>query len=97
MNRLDDAGRAELARLGWTAVDDRDAVTQAFVFMDFAEAFGAMTRIALAAEKMNHHPEWSNVYRYLTIVLTSHDAGGLTERDLKLARRIDEVTRRSGG
>lgn len=81
-----------LAQLdGWEAVDDRDAIRRDFTFKSFNEAFGFMTRIAMQAEKMNHHPEWSNVYNQVTITLTSHDVQGVTERDLALARFIDEL------
>jgi 4a-hydroxytetrahydrobiopterin dehydratase len=89
--RLEGTARsAALATLpAWKAVDGRDAITRTFAFADFKEAFAFMTRVALAAEKMDHHPEWSNVYRTVTITLSTHDAGGLTERDIALARAID--------
>ncbi len=74
---------------GWTLVDGRDAITKVFTFGDFQEAFAFMTRTALFAERMNHHPEWSNVYRTVTVTLTTHDADGLTERDIKLAEAMD--------
>ncbi len=84
------ARREGLASLdGWRDMDGRDAIGKSYAFGGFGEAFAFMTRVALAAEKANHHPEWSNVYNRVEIVLTSHDAGGVTERDLKLARRID--------
>src|SRR5690554_4583486 len=85
--------RAEaLDRLaGWQEATGRDAITRAFKFKTFGEAFGFMTRAALAAEKMNHHPEWSNVYNTVEVVLTSHDAGGLTERDIKLAEAMNRI------
>lgn len=83
---------AEIAALdGWTKDDAGVAITRDFKFKTFAEAFGFMTRVALAAEKMNHHPEWSNVYNRVSIRLTTHDTGGLTERDVKLARAIDRA------
>ncbi len=69
----------------------REAITKRFVFRDFNEAFGWMTRVALLAEAMNHHPEWSNVYRSVTVTLATHDAGGLTERDVRLARAMDAL------
>jgi len=72
----------------WTLEKERDAISASFVFKDFSEAFGFMTRVALAAEQMNHHPEWTNVYRTVSIVLTTHDAGGLTDLDIKLAHVI---------
>jgi 4a-hydroxytetrahydrobiopterin dehydratase len=74
---------------GWQAVDGRDAIRKEFRFADFNAAFGFMARVALAAERLDHHPEWFNVYNRVDIVLATHDAGGVTEMDLKLARRID--------
>jgi 4a-hydroxytetrahydrobiopterin dehydratase len=90
-DKLDDAKRAEtLSKLeGWQAVDGRDAMEKTFKFKTFNQAFGFMTRVALAAEKMDHHPEWSNVYNTVNITLTSHDVDGLSERDVKLAGKID--------
>lgn len=76
---------------GWSVEQDRDAITRSFKFDDFGAAFAFMTRVALAAEKRDHHPEWSNVYNNVTITLTTHDAGGLTERDIDLARAIDAM------
>lgn len=79
-----------LARLtGWTEVSGRDAIQKSFKFADFSEAWGFMTRVALAAEKADHHPEWSNVYNKVEIVLSTHDAGGLSDKDVALARLID--------
>ena len=87
-----DARKAALARLkGWTEVAGRDAITKTFTFHDFNEAFGFMARVALVAEKMDHHPEWSNVYKTVAVTLSTHDAGGLTERDLKLAEAMDKL------
>ena len=85
--------RAEaLARLsGWRMVAGSDAITRTFTFADFNAAFGFMARVALVAEKMDHHPEWTNVYRTVTVVLSTHDAGGLTPRDIKLAEAMDRV------
>jgi 4a-hydroxytetrahydrobiopterin dehydratase len=81
-----------LARLsGWSEVKGRDAIAKTFVFADFNEAFGFMTRVALVAEKMDHHPEWSNVYKTVNVTLSTHDAGGLTELDIKLAEAMDKV------
>ena len=76
---------------GWTEVQGRDAIGKTFVFKDFNEAFGFMTRAALVAEKMDHHPEWANVYNRVDILLTTHDAGGLSERDAKLAEAIEAL------
>jgi len=91
--RLTDAEiAAALAALpGWTRVDGRDAITRRFVFRDFSEAFGFMARAALVAEKLDHHPEWSNVYRTVDVVLSTHDAGGLTALDLELARAMSRI------
>ncbi len=76
---------------GWNLVDGRDAIQKQFRFKDFNRAWGFMSRVALAAEAMNHHPEWSNVYNRVEIVLTTHDCGGLSERDIQLARKIEEL------
>jgi 4a-hydroxytetrahydrobiopterin dehydratase len=79
-----------LAQLdGWSAADGRDAIVKRFQFADFNAAFGFMTRVALAAEKMDHHPEWSNVYNRVEILLATHVSSGVTERDIALARLID--------
>lgn len=88
----DDARRAALTGLpGWTEVAGRNAITKSFRFADFNQAFGFMTRVALTAERMNHHPEWFNVYDRVTITLATHDAGGVTERDIALARFIETI------
>jgi 4a-hydroxytetrahydrobiopterin dehydratase len=87
-----DARKAALAKLsGWSEVKDRDAITKKFVFKDFNEAFGFMTRTALVAEKMDHHPEWFNVYKTVDVTLSTHDAGGLTELDVKLAETMNRL------
>ncbi len=93
IERLDAAGRAELAtRLPeWQAVPGRDAIRRAFRFQDFSAAWGFMSRVALLAEAQDHHPEWSNVYNRVEITLTTHDAGGLSARDVTLARAIDAL------
>ncbi|XP_050463254.1 probable pterin-4-alpha-carbinolamine dehydratase [Cataglyphis hispanica] len=76
---------------GWTIQSDRDAIYKEFLFKNFNEAFGFMTRVALQAEKMDHHPEWFNVYNKVNITLSSHDVNGLSQRDVKLATFIDKV------
>ncbi|MBN2906766.1 MAG: 4a-hydroxytetrahydrobiopterin dehydratase [Rhodobacteraceae bacterium] len=82
---------APLLTRDWHMVEGRDAIAKTYVFADFVAAFGFMTRVALWAEKMDHHPEWSNVYKTVTVTLTSHDAGGLTARDIALAARMDAL------
>ena len=77
---------------GWEALEDRDAIRKSFAFRNFSEAFGWMARVALLAEKMNHHPEWSNVYNRVEVVLATHSAGGLTELDVKLAKGMDRLS-----
>ena len=82
---------AALARLGggWSAAEGRDAIVKTFKFADFNAAFGWMTRVALAAEKLDHHPEWFNVYSRVEVLLATHDADGVTELDVKLAKLMD--------
>lgn len=75
----------------WREVSGRDAITRKFVFSDFVEAFGFMSRAALVAEKMDHHPEWFNVYQTVEVTLATHDAGGVTEKDIALARDMDRL------
>lgn len=88
----DNAREAALAELAeWTHDAGRDAISRRFKFGDFNAAFGFMTRVALIAEKMDHHPEWSNVYNKVEITLTTHDAGALTERDIILANAIEKL------
>jgi 4a-hydroxytetrahydrobiopterin dehydratase len=91
--KLDNAARkSALAKLnGWSDVPGRDAITRKFTFKNFNEAFGFMSRVALVAEKMDHHPEWSNVYKTVDVTLSTHDAGGLTELDIKLAEAMDKI------
>jgi len=87
-----EARKSALARLSdWSEVASRDAITKKFVFKDFNQAFGFMTRVALVAEKMDHHPEWFNVYKTVEVTLSTHDAGGLTDLDLKLAEVMDRI------
>jgi 4a-hydroxytetrahydrobiopterin dehydratase len=86
------ARAAALARLaGWNEVDGRDAITRKFTVKDFNEAFGFMARAALIAEKLDHHPEWFNVYNKVEVTLATHDAGGVTDRDIKLAEAMDRL------
>lgn len=81
-----------LAQLsGWTAAEGREAIVKAFRFKDFNEAFGFMTRVALAAERLDHHPEWFNVYNRVDVLLTTHDADGVTDLDLALAKIMDDA------
>ena len=80
-----------LGETGWRAVPDRDAIRKIWKFKSFSEAWGFMSRAALAAEKLNHHPEWSNVYNVVDVTLTTHDAGGLSDVDITLAGRLDRL------
>jgi len=82
---------AAVARLnGWRAAEDRDAIIKEFRFRDFNAAFGFMTRVALFADKHDHHPEWTNVYNRVEVTLTTHDAGGVTDKDVALAHFMDQ-------
>jgi len=76
---------------GWTELAGRDAITKTFSFKDFNEAFGFMSRVALVAEKHDHHPEWRNVYKTVEVVLSTHDAGGLTMKDIELAKAMNLI------
>lgn len=89
--KLDDASvREALAGLdGWSLAANGAAISRTFTFKNFSEAFAFMTRVALAAEKMDHHPDWSNVYKTVEVTLNTHDAGGLTALDFELARKMD--------
>jgi 4a-hydroxytetrahydrobiopterin dehydratase len=78
---------------GWRAAEGRDAIVRTFQFKDFNAAFGFMSRVALLAEKLDHHPEWSNVYNKVEVLLATHDADGVTELDVKMARFMDEAFR----
>ncbi len=91
--RLDDAARAALAQSlpHWKFLADKDAIQREFKFKDFSAAWGFMDRVALLAEKMDHHPEWFNVYNRVEITLTTHDAGGLSARDMAMAHAIDAL------
>ena len=90
-----DARKQALAQLkDWQETPGRDAIAKKFVFKDFNEAFGFMTRAALAAEKMDHHPEWSNVYKTVEVTLSTHDTGGLSDKDIQLAKMMDAISAR---
>jgi 4a-hydroxytetrahydrobiopterin dehydratase len=93
IEQLNEAERAAaLDALGeWDFDEARDALTRQFVFADFSEAFGFMTRVAMLADKADHHPEWSNIYNRVDILLTTHDAGGLSARDVDMAKAIDKL------
>ena len=85
-----DEALAALAQRGWGEVEGRDAVTKTFKFGNFVEAWGFMSIVAILAEKMNHHPEWANVYNRVEVTLTTHDAGGLSTLDIELADKMDD-------
>ena len=87
------AAAALKALPAWAAAEGRDAIVRTFTFKDFNAAFGFMTRAALAAEKLDHHPEWFNVYNRVEVLLATHDADGVTELDVKLAQIMDEAAR----
>jgi 4a-hydroxytetrahydrobiopterin dehydratase len=90
----DETKRDALAKLaGWTPVGGRDAIAKSYRFKDFNAAFGFMTRAALVAEQLNHHPEWFNVWNKVDVTLSTHDAGGVTELDIKLATAMDDIAR----
>ena len=93
VERLTGAARHTALRelTGWSEVEDRDAIRKTFHFANFSEAWGFLSRIALAAEKMDHHPEIFNVYNRVEIILSTHDAGGLSEKDVHLAHAIDDL------
>ncbi len=93
--KLDAAARAAALKelQGWREDLAKDAIVKTFVFDDFVQAFGFMTKVALVAERMDHHPEWSNVYKTVNVLLTTHDAGGLTMKDIELARAMELASR----
>ena len=93
VERLTDPERAELAETlpNWTRTPDRDAIAREWRFANFISAWGFMSQVALLAERADHHPEWSNTYGRVRILLTTHDAGGLSKRDVSLAREIDAL------
>ena len=81
-----------LLNTGWSYLSDRDAITKKFIFLNFVEAFGWMCRAAIESEKLNHHPEWSNIYKTVEVTLTTHDVGGLSDLDLILASKLDALS-----
>ncbi len=92
-----EARRSALKHLhGWAEVPARDAISRTFIFKDFNEAFGFMARVALVAEKKDHHPEWRNVYKTVEVVLSTHDAGGVTSLDIELATTMDAMAQQLG-
>ena len=92
-----EARKAALWELaGWSETTGREAIAKTFVFKDFNEAFGFMARAALVAEKNDHHPEWTNVYKTVEVVLSTHDVGGLTKRDIDLAKAMNTIARQFG-
>lgn len=95
--KLDDQQRRDLIdpllANGWTMQNDRDAIQKTYIFRNFVDAFGFMTQTALWAEKLNHHPEWSNVYKTVTVTLITHDVDGLSELDAKLGAKMDALAK----
>lgn len=95
-SKLTDQERVELLKplfsSGWTLVEGRDAIYKEFLFKDFNEAFGFMTRVAIRADKADHHPEWFNVYNKVQVTMSTHDCGGLSVRDVKLATFMNEIS-----
>lgn len=98
VERLSNEARAAALKelKGWVEVEGRDAIGRTFVFKDFNEAFGFMAQVALAAEKADHHPEWRNVYKTVEVVLSTHDAGGVTLRDIELAKFMNAAATQFG-
>lgn len=86
-----------LGNAGWGAIPERDAIRKVYIFKNFVEAWGWMSRVAIWCEKWNHHPEWHNVYRTVDVTLTTHDANGLSELDIKMAKKMDALAETSGG
>lgn len=92
--KLDDRSALDpLIARGWAEVSGRDAIQKTFEFKSFVHAFGWMSQVAMVAEKMNHHPEWSNIYNRVTVTLTTHDAGGISKSDIRLAKRMESLAR----
>jgi len=93
----EEARKAAVAELsGWSEVPGREAIARTFTFRDFNEAFGFMSRVALVAEKNDHHPEWKNVYKTVEVVLATHDSGGVTKLDIQLAKAMNGIARQLG-
>ena len=95
MTKLDTAARAAFLREfpEWREAEGRDAITRMFQFRDFNQAFAFMTQVALLAEKLDHHPEWFNVYNRIEVTLSTHDAGGVTEKDIVMAKAMEEYSK----
>src|ERR1700689_5112879 len=92
-----EVGKTALTGLpGWTETPGREAIARTYIFKDFNEAFGFMSRAALVAEKNDHHPEWRNVYKTVEVVLATHDAGGVTARDIELATAMNAIAKQLG-
>jgi 4a-hydroxytetrahydrobiopterin dehydratase len=92
-----EAWKAALVELsGWSEAPGREAIARTFIFKNFSEAFGFMCRVALVAEKNDHHPEWKNVYKTVEVVLATHDAGGVTRLDIELAKAMNGIARQLG-
>ena len=87
-----DRSNALASLIGWDELKDRNAITKNYQFSDFNAAFGFMSRVAIKAEKMDHHPEWFNVYNRVEVTLSTHDAGGVTQLDIELAKFMDEIS-----
>ncbi len=98
MQKLEKAARTQAMNTltGWKKTRGRDAIHKTFVFADFNAAFAWMARVAMMAEKLDHHPEWSNVYKTVNVTLTTHDAGGLSNLDVKMARFMDKTAGAAG-
>ncbi|MGV9009327.1 4a-hydroxytetrahydrobiopterin dehydratase [Brevundimonas sp.] len=96
-NRIDPEEALKSLPLWRVDEGEREAIARSLTFADFNAAFGFMTRVALLADKVDHHPEWSNVYNRVSVLLTTHDAGGVTQRDTDMARFIDEAAAALGG
>lgn len=92
-NPISEADKAAMLDAGWSLNDDSTAISKTFTFGNFVQAWGFMSQAAIWAEKLNHHPEWSNVYKTVEVTLTTHDTGGLSELDAKLGKKMDELAK----